>query len=104
MTANGPVADETRMGDAVSVQSLTSKNGASVPFNNLKDSDVLPTIPGDRPSGDKHSESAMTASPIAPRETKGTQDNANHPATLSESSSDSVPTRPRTLSRLRMVR
>lgn len=92
VTASGPVGDETRMSDTVSVQSLTSSKGTSVPLNSPKDSDVLPTVPGDRPVGDKHSESAMTASPIAQRETKETQDNANHPATLSAGSSGSVST------------
>jgi hypothetical protein len=92
VTSSGPVADETRMGDTVSVQSVTPGNGRDVPQNNLKDSDVLPTIPSGRGAGDKHSESAMTASPIAQRETKGTQDDGNHPVTPSEGSSDSVPT------------
>ncbi len=92
VTASGPVADETRMGDTVSAQSVASGNGTSVPFNSPKDSDVLPTIPTDRSASDKHPQSAMTASPIAQREAKETQDNSNHPATLSEGSSDTAPT------------
>jgi hypothetical protein len=92
VAASGPVADETRMGDTVTVQSVTLGNGTSVPLNSLKDSDIPPTIPSGRSAGDKHSESAMTASPIAQRETKETQNNANHLATLSESSSNSVST------------
>lgn len=92
VTASGPVANETRMGDTVSVQSVAPGNGTSVPFNSPKDSDVPPTIPSDRSASDKHPQSAMTASPIAQREAKETQDNANHPATLSEGSSDTAPT------------
>jgi hypothetical protein len=90
VTVSGQVADETRMGDTVSVQSVTPGNGIGVPP--FKASDVLPIIPNGRSAGDKHSESAITASPVAQRETKETQDNGNHPATPSEGSSDLVST------------